>query len=187
MYAKASPEATSLPNQRRSMEHLAELEARIKSAVEHALCLEDLLRKLNQVKQLDNEMSHNENISNISRLLAKTADQVVREVRNAGFISVDTSTFPGFEGKEFQIPFNHFESVGLLLRHIWFEMEGVLPGHSYNKAWVIRDLDSQKDFTEIGSLFARRNLHTHWDERPLEEVGILPGSRLGVFKKHNTF
>ena len=107
------------------------------------------------------------------------ADLIIEKIRKSDFIEIDTHPILGDKGEVVRVPYQEFESVGLLLRYIWFEV-GNLKTHSYNIEWCLKDEGNNKMLTKIGSVYARDNLGTHWDERPLEKVGIHPGSILSV-------
>ena len=109
----------------------------------------------------------------------KIAEEIINNVRKKEFIEIDTTQILGKNGEIVRVPYREFQSIGLLLKFIWFEAE-VLDVHSYNKEWIIKDVETGEVFKDIGSIYARTHFGTKWDERSLKEVGIYPGSRLSI-------
>jgi len=75
------------------------------------------------------------------------------------------------------ISYKQFAKVNKLLDAIYHSLKDHVDPHSYNKIWVLRDVNGGYTFTEAGKLWANR-VGLDKDNRPLREAGILPGMKL---------
>lgn len=107
------------------------------------------------------------------------SEKIIGRLRERNNLTIDFSAVKRSGPPRQSVPYDKFESVGLLLRYIWIEA-GVFPKHSYGRDWIIRNDRTGDDLTEVGSRFARRMLGSQWDERPLSEVGIHVGDTVSV-------
>jgi hypothetical protein len=107
------------------------------------------------------------------------AAEVTKRIESSQFITIDTTSILGTNGRVFKVPYNEFESIGLFLLFLWHEVD-VLPASSYMKRWVIRNGDNGAPFDKIGTDYARDMFMIDRDDRPLEMAGVKPGMLIKV-------
>lgn len=109
----------------------------------------------------------------------KISQKIIDNLRINNNITIDFSSISKSGKKKHSVPYENFESIGILLRYIWTEAK-TFARNSYGREWIIRNERTGEELTQVGSRFARRNLGTEWDERPLADVGVRVGDTLMV-------
>ncbi len=108
------------------------------------------------------------------------AQEILKKLVKENAILLDFSEINGQTNQELNVPYDQFESIGLLLRYAWHKVDDI-PVNSYGKKWILKD-SSGKIYRDIGSTYARNMLGTRWDNRTLESVGITPGMKISVVR-----
>ena len=76
------------------------------------------------------------------------------------------------------LPYPLFGTVSDFLDELYGHVSHVVPMNTFGIRWALRDSETGREFREMGRTWAEKNLRTHSDERPLEEVGIKPGMKV---------
>jgi hypothetical protein len=176
-YGNETDVSTFVEAMQRGFPKVAELDKQIEQTVKKVLTSDNVVNNLlSSISTKDNDIQ-----PRVEEILRKTAEDVVISVRHSSFLTIDSKPILGSNGKLMSVPYTQFESIGLLLRYIWSEIE-ILPIHTYTTDWILIDLETNRIFDDIGSRYARKHLGSKWDNRSLKEVGIHPGSTLGVIR-----
>lgn len=134
-----------------------------------------------RLHKLDGIVETNSKMVNADDFDKLDSDHVAKDLASKGLIRLRTSEFSGEKGSVLYLPHDAFESVGLMLKYIWHSV-GEFSVNSYGIEWLIRNDDTGEIYTRIGSRFARAYLGTRWDDRPLDEIGIRPGTTISLVK-----
>jgi len=143
---------------------LTDLEVKIEHAVQANPQIQNLLRT-----SVADPKDRQKAIAELGRGLTENIQQ--REL-----IQVDLSEFGG---PLLAIPLSDKRTVSDLLDYLHSRCSETQPlaPCSYNALWVLQDIRTQHDLKDMGTLWARKQGAIS-DDRPLSDVGIVPGAIL---------
>jgi hypothetical protein len=121
----------------------------------------------------------------VKQILDSAADKAVEGIRNAGFLTIDSTPLLKEKGKIWQEPYNEFQSVKAFLDRMWYSLDPHIDPHTYGDVWILRDQKSGHVFGEITSSWALKH---NIDRRKqlLKDVGIIPGTSLEIVPFKNS-
>lgn len=111
---------------------------------------------------------------------AAQREQILESVSSAArraIINVDITAFDQ-QRRSVDVPVDERATVTELLDTAFIPIAHKVPEYSYGKTWLLRDIETGKTLSAMGTIYARKHLGTDRDYRTLSEVGIEPGSRL---------
>jgi hypothetical protein len=98
-------------------------------------------------------------------------------------IEIDPSPLMKTAVGRLALPIRVMTTVSDLLDLIWLSVlaENDVPGGTYDMEWVLRDRETKRIFSDMGSQWARKKRFRR-DSRSLESVGIRPGAKLELIR-----
>jgi hypothetical protein len=145
----------------------AAIDASLKSAVESAVQESSEPSSSPAGAQQDDLVAH---------ALVRAREELVRRsiIVHLGDFATDPET------SELRFTPDARSSVADLLNLTYLSIAQFVAPYSYAREWVLEDPATGRTFPEIGTAWARSALKRPYDDRPLEEVGLLPGMQLRV-------
>jgi hypothetical protein len=115
----------------------------------------------------------------VERILDSASDTAVEKIREVSFITIDAMTILRLPGSIWHEPYNPNELVVSFLYQLYLKMQPEVPPYSYGEEWILKDQETDKIFSNIGSSKIQSG-----DRRSLVEVGIRAGMTLQVIQPH---
>jgi hypothetical protein len=110
-------------------------------------------------------------VRNLARQVA--SDEIGKRLVTVQLPSADEGS------QSIDLPITERSYVDAFLDSIYFALKPLVRPFRYGTDWILFDLDSGKEFQNMGTAYAREHRSPR-DTRLLAEVGITPGTRLAV-------
>ncbi|MCD9545290.1 hypothetical protein GLP24_10550 [Photobacterium carnosum] len=131
----------------------------------------------------DLDLTQSTDAEELKVTLTKAAETITSEIRSSSFITVDAREFTGEPSDIFEFPADAFSSFSDLTNEIYFLLESRVGPFEYGYSWQLM---------QAGQVIKNSRMITGekpgvplTDNRPLNEVGILAGSKLQVTQGSN--
>ncbi len=152
-----------------------QLYTQIQQAIRDTLVSTQVITELSRVTS----QQGNPPLKEIRRVLDAAAVKAEEQIREQGFLTIDSHPLEGVDGRRWQVAYDRYSTVSELLDDIFFSFKIKIPSMSFGLRWFLRDAASGHIFTDIGRRWAARQ-NKVVDDRRLEQVGIKPGMTLEV-------
>lgn len=106
--------------------------------------------------------------------------KVNEEIDSATNVRIDARAYLKDTGATFELPVALFDSLGELTDAVYFKLAPAVKPYAYGHTWVLRNEDTGEVIRTARMISGAAAGKPIADNRSLEEVGILPGSRLKV-------
>jgi hypothetical protein len=93
-------------------------------------------------------------------------------------VLIDISRLKPTSTEPVRVSADNKTTVAELLNVTFIAFADVVAPYTYGISWILEDAATGTKFDQIGTTFAQRNLKREFDDRPLADVGIVPGMRL---------
>ena len=148
----------------------------VKDSVSKALANGELLKKLDR---LDTAADGRE------RALEVLTDTIVADaMANAEttILRVDAKPLQGRNAPDWEEPYDPELRVDTFLDRVWLRLQP-FPPYDYGTIWVLKDVNSERVFDDIGPAWAKRTGKGNTDGRSIADVGLRGGMALQVLSR----